>query len=69
MLQLLLQVIIASIHNYLGTKTRLEFKGSCLKHDKIVYDHDKVVNICIVYEISKNFNSSSYSTLENVQLI
>ena len=55
--------------SYLGTKTRLEFKGSCLKHFKIVYDHDKVVNICTVYEISKNFNSSSYSALENVQLI
>ena len=52
--------------SYLGTKTRLEFKGSCLKHYKIVYDHD---NICIVYEISKTFNSNSYSTLENVQLI
>ena len=55
--------------SYLGTKTRLEFKGSCLKQDKIVYDHDKVVNIDIVYEKSKNFNSSSYSTLENVRLI
>ena len=55
--------------SYLGTKTRLQFKGSCLKQDKVVYDHDKVVNICIVYEISKNFNSSSYSTLENVKLI
>ena len=55
--------------SYLGTKTRLEFKGSWLKQDKIVYDHDKVVNIDIVYEKSKNFNSSSYSTLENVRLI
>ena len=24
-----------------------------------------MVNICIVYEISKNFNISSYQTLEN----
>ena len=25
--------------SYLGTKIRLEFKGSCLKQDKITYDH------------------------------
>ena len=51
--------------SYLGTKTRLEFKESCLKQDKNTYDHGKVANIYIVYEISKNFNISSYSTLEN----
>ena len=51
--------------SYFGTKTRLEFKGSCLKQDKITYDHGKIVNIYIAYEISKNFNISSYSTLEN----
>ena len=51
--------------SYFGTKTRLEFKGSCLKQDKITYDHGKIVNIYITYEISKNFNISSYSTLEN----
>ena len=50
---------------YLGTKTRLEFKGSCLKQDIITYDHGKVLQICIVYEISKTFNISSYPTLEN----
>ena len=26
---------------YLGTKTRLEFKGRCLKQDKITYDYGK----------------------------
>ena len=25
--------------SYLGTKTRVEFKGSCLKQDEIGYDH------------------------------
>ena len=39
--------------NYYGTKTRLEFRGSCLKQDKIVFDHRKVVNIYIVYELIK----------------
>ena len=43
----------------------MEFKGSCLKQDKVTYDHGRVVNIYIVYEIVKNFNISSFSTLEN----
>ena len=51
--------------SYYGTKIRIEFNGSCLKQDKFTYNHGKIVNICIVYEISKNYNSSSYPTLEN----
>ena len=51
--------------NYLGNKTRVEFKGSCLKQDKITHDHVKIVNVYIVYKISKNFNINSYPTLEN----
>ena len=39
---------------YLGTKTRVKFNGRCLNQNKITYDHGKVVNIYIVYEISKN---------------
>ena len=51
--------------SYLSTKTRVTFKGSCLKLDKITYDHGKIVNIYIVYEINKNVKISSYPTLEN----
>ena len=51
--------------NYFVIKTRLEFKESCLKQDKISFNHGKIVNIYIVYEINKNFNISSYPTLEN----
>ena len=51
--------------DYYGTKTRVEFSGSCLKQDKITYTHGKVVNIYIVYEISKSINISDYLTLEN----
>ena len=40
--------------SYFGTKTRLEFNGSCLKQHNITYDHGKVVHIYIVYEISKH---------------
>ena len=49
---------------YHGTQTRVEFNGSCLKKDKIASTHGKVVNIQIVYEISKSINISDYLTLE-----
>ena len=51
--------------DYLSNKIRLKFSGNCLKQDKVTYNHRKVVNIYIVYEISKNFKISIYSTLEN----
>ena len=52
--------------NYLDTKTRVRFSGSCLKQDKITYTHGKIVNIYIVYEINKKDNTiSSDPTLEN----
>ena len=46
-------------------KKRVGFSGSCLKQDKITYTYGKVVNIYIVYEISKSINISDYPTLEN----
>ena len=49
-----------------GNKMGLIFSGSCLKQDRITHDHVKVVNSYIVYEINKNFNISSYPTLENL---
>ena len=64
-LQLLQQSTIILVTSYLGTKTRVEFKGSCWKQDKVRYDHGKVVNINIVYEISKNYDINNYPTLEN----
>ena len=51
--------------SYPGTKPSVEFRGSCLKQDKITYDHGKVINIYIVNEISKTYDISSKSTLEN----
>ena len=45
--------------NYLGTKIRLEFSGSCLKQSNISHTHEKVVNIYIVYETNKNENTIS----------
>ena len=39
--------------SYFGTKTRVAFKGSCLKQDKTTFNHGKIVNIYIVYELDK----------------
>ena len=39
-----------------------------MKQDKITYDHRKVVNIYIFYEVNDNFPVSSYPTLRNCLL-
>ena len=57
--------ILNPLLNYVGTKIRVKFKGSCLKQDGISFNHGKIVNIYIVYEINKYYNRSSYLTLEN----
>ena len=36
-----------------------------MRQDKITYTHAKIVNIYIVYKISKNYSISDYPTLEN----
>ena len=48
-----------------GTKARVKLRGGCLKQDKATYNHGTIIDIYIVYDISKNYNISSYSTLEN----
>ena len=53
----------------LGTKTRVRFNRSCLKKDKISYDHGEIVNIYIVREINQNGNTSTDPTLENCFLV
>ena len=34
---------ITSKLDYYGTKTRVEFNGSCLKQDKVTFNHGKIV--------------------------
>ena len=52
--------------NYIGTKIRVKFNGSCLKQDNVTYTHEKIVNIYIVYEINRKDNTIiSDPTLEN----
>ena len=36
-----------------------------MKLGKTTYDHGKVVNIYIIYEISRNINISDYPIIEN----
>ena len=45
-----------------GTKARVKFSRICLKQDQATYNHGTIVNIYNVYEISKNYNISSYPT-------
>ena len=51
--------------NYYVTKTRVEFYGGCLKEDKVTFNHKKLVNIYINYEIIRVVNISKYSSNDN----
>ena len=53
-----------SLH-FVGTKTRVRLSGDCLKQEKITFNHGKIVNIHIIFEVEKSVNISSYPTLEN----
>ena len=48
-----------------GTKMRVEFSGSCWKQGKVTFNHEKIKNTYIVYEINKSINISDYLTLKN----
>ena len=51
--------------NYYGTKIRGKFTGSCLKQLKITYNHGKVVDIYIVYELGASSSPFDDPTLKN----
>ena len=57
--------ILNPLLDYVVSKTKIEFKGSCLKQGKSSFDHGKIVSTYIVYEINKNLQIESYPTLEN----
>ena len=48
--------------NYVGSKIRVRFTGDCLKQEKITFNHGKIVNIYIVYEIEKSVNQQQLSS-------
>ena len=55
--------------NYYDTsKIRVKFNGGCLKQHRPTVLHGEIVNVYIVYEVTNNFNVSSYLILEIVYL-
>ena len=46
-------------------KIELKLNGSCLIQDQITYTPQTIVNIYIVYKITKKNSIASYPTLEN----
>ena len=51
--------------NYYGTKTKIEFTGSCLKQSSHIFTHKEVVNIYIVYELAASSSHTSDPTIKN----
>ena len=48
--------------DFVGTKIRVKFTRDCLKQEKITFNHGKIVNVYIVYEIEKSVTIiSSYA--------
>ena len=45
--------------DFVGTKAGVKFNGGCLKQEKIIFNHGKIVNIYIVYEIERRVNIRS----------
>ena len=56
---------LSSALNHYGTKTKVKFTASCLKQSKISYNHGKVVNIYIVYELGASSTHINDPTLKN----
>ena len=52
------------ILKYGGAGIRLKFKGDLLGQNRVTYNHEKIVNIYIVYEISFAFTSQSSFALK-----
>ena len=51
--------------DYVGTNARVTINGDCIKQEKITFNHGKIINIYIIYEIEKRVNISRYPTPEN----
>ena len=51
--------------SYYGTKARVKFTGSCLKHPKVSYTRGNAVIIYIVYELLSSGSHFDDRTLKN----
>ena len=52
--------------NYYGAKARVELNGNCLKQDKMMYTHAKIVNIYIAYQISGSNSDDNNPALKKI---
>ena len=57
--------ILSSIVENISTKEKVNINGDCIIQDQITYTPQTIVNIYIVYGITKTNPVSSYPTLEN----
>ena len=55
--------------SYFGTKTRVGFKGSCLKQDKTTFNPGKIVNSYIIYELNKIYAKTTPLLVNFKQLV
>ena len=55
--------------SYYGTKTRVQFIGSCLKQPNFMFTHKKVVNIYIVYELGASSSHINDPTLDPTSVL
>ena len=61
---------LAPALSYYGTKTKVKFTRSCLKQEKVTFDHKKIVKIYIVYELSKIATiGNNFPTLQNALFV
>ena len=54
-----------TISYYYAAKIRVKFTGSCLKQDKVMFIHKKVVNVYIFHELGASSSSNSDPTIKN----
>ena len=58
-------VLITPNSDHYGTKTRVKLNGSCFKQDKVTFNHRKVVNIYIVYELNGSSSNNNNPRVRN----
>ena len=54
-----------TLNYYNESKIRVKFTGSCWKQDEVTFNHGKVVNIYIVYELGASSSSNSDPAMKN----
>ena len=54
-----------TISYYYDAKIRAKFTGSCLKQSETSYNHGKIVNIYIVFELGASGSNNGDSTIKN----